>query len=111
MVPSVAGLGPVPNTRAALGGYVDALTRVDSQLTEIHAALTKTLTDRDAAAALLSALQAKAAALGYATDPQLVAMVPAIQSSLAATPVVLPVTQQLLAAFSAQLDYLSRETR
>ena len=111
VVPSVAGLGPVPNTRAALGGYVDALTRVDTQLTEIHTALAKTLADRDATAALLPALQAKAAALGHATDPQLVALVPAIRSALAATPVVLPVTQQLLAAFSAQLDYLSRGTR
>lgn len=111
MVPSVSGLGPVPNTRAALGGYVDALTRVDTQLTEIHAALTKTLADRDATAALLSALQAKAAALGQATDPQLTALGQVISSGLAATPVVLPVIQQLLGAYSTQLDYLSRNAR
>ncbi len=111
MVPSVRGLGPVPNTRAALGGYVDALARVDSQLAEIHTALTKALADRDAAAALLSALQARAAALGHAGDPQLTALGRVVSSSLAATPVVLPVVQQLLAAFSTQLDYLSGDAR
>lgn len=111
LVPSVAGLGPVPNTRAALGGYVDALTRVDTQLSEIQATFTKALADRDAAAALLSALRAKAAALGHADDPQLTALGALLEASLAGAPVVLPFTQKLLSAFSTQLDYLTRDAR
>lgn len=111
VVPSLAGLGPVPNTRAALGGYVDALDRVGSQLAEAHAALTRALGERDAATALLSALRAKAAALGHDGDPLLVALTSTTQGALAATPVVLPVAQQLLAAYSAQLDYLSGTAR
>ena len=111
VVPSVAGLGPVPNTRAALSGYVDALTRLDGQLAEAHTALTRALGERDAATALLSALQAKAAALGHSGDAQLVALASTVRGALAATPVVLPVAQQLLAAFSAQLDYLSGNPR
>lgn len=106
-VPAVADLGPVPNTRSALVGFVDALTRLDAQLTEAHTALSRALSDRDAAASLLSALQAKAIALGHGDDPTLSAVAGLAGSGLAAEPAVLPVVQQLLNAYSAQLDHLA----
>jgi hypothetical protein len=111
VLPSVAGLGPVPNTRTALVGYVDGLARVDAQLTDAHAALASALTQRDAAASLLVALQAKADGLGHAADAHLQEIAAAAASVLAGSPVVLPVVQQLLSAFSAQLDYLSGSRR
>lgn len=111
VVPAVAGLGPVPNTRTALVGFVDGLTRVGAQLTEIHATLSRALADRDAAVALLGALQAKAAGLGHGADPQLVAIGSLTATSLATTPVALPVVQHLLSAYSAQLDHLSGSVR
>ena len=111
VIPSVAGLGPVPNTRTALVGYVDGLTRLESQLTDVHTTLSRALADRDAAASLLAALQAKAAGLGRADDASLRDLGGLAARTLAASPVVLPVVQQLLAAYAAQLDYLSRSRR
>jgi hypothetical protein len=110
VVPAVSGLGPVPNTRTALVGFVDGLARVGTQLSDAHAALSKALADRDASTALLGALQAKAAGLGHGADPQLVAIGSLAGSSLAATPVVLPVVQHLLSAYAAQLDHLCGST-
>lgn len=107
-LPSAASLGPVPNTRTALVGYVEGLGRVAAQLAEIQSALGGALAGRDAAASLLGALQAKAAALGVAGHPDLAELGALAGRRLAATPVVLPVVQQVLAAYSAQLDHLSR---
>lgn len=110
-LPSIAGLGPVPNTRTALVGYVDGLTRVDGQLNQAQAELARSLADRDAAASLSSALQAKAAALGQSTSPALAELAALIGRRLAERPVVLPVVHQLLAAYTAQLDFLTRARR
>ncbi len=111
VVPAVADLGPVPNTRDALVGYVEELRRLDGQLNEAQAVLVRALEDRDAAASLLSALQAKAAALGHAADPVLGTVSELVGTGLAAEPVALPVVQQLLNAYSAQLDHLSGSAR
>ncbi|MGC3993195.1 MAG: hypothetical protein QM779_03550 [Propionicimonas sp.] len=108
VVPSVAGLGPLPNTRTALVGYVDGLSRLDAQLGEAQAALTRATGDRDGAAALLGALQAKAAALGATGDPGLAGIAALATDSLAATPAVIPVIQQLVGAYQARLDYLGK---
>jgi hypothetical protein len=108
VIPSVAGLGPVPNTRTALVGYVDGLTRVNSQLAEAQAVLSRAVGDRDAASSLLAALQAKATSLGQADQPQLAEIGSLVARRLADTPVAVPVVQQLLAAYSTQLDHLSR---
>lgn len=110
-LPSAAALGPLPNTRTALIGYVDGLSRIDAQLAQAQRNLAKALADRDAAAALLSALQAKAAARGHGGDPGLVDLADQAGRRLADSPVVLPVVQQLLGAYTAQLDYLGRTQR
>jgi hypothetical protein len=108
VIPGVAGLGPVPNTRTALVGYVDALNRLDAQLAEVQAVLSRALGDRDAASALLAALRTKASALGQSGQPSLRDLDTLVAGHLAATPVVLPVVRQLLAAYSSQLEYLTR---
>lgn len=107
-LPSATGLGPLPNTRTALMGYVDGLTRVDAQLAQTQATLAKALADRDAAAALLSALEAKAAAQGHGAEPRLTELAGLTRRRLADPPVVLPVVQQLLGAYTAELDHLTR---
>lgn len=111
LLPSISGLGPVPNTRTALVGYVEGLNRVDGQLNQAQAELAKSLTDRDAAAALSSALQAKAAGLGQASAPALTELAALIGRRLADSPVVLPVVNQLLQAYTAQLDFLTKRLR
>jgi hypothetical protein len=107
-LPSVSGLGPVPNTSTALVGYVEGLSAVAGQLNRAQADLSAVLAQRDAAASLLSALQAKADALGYAPDPALAELAALVGRRLTEKPVVLPVVQQLLQAYSAQLDFLAR---
>ncbi|MCA0294979.1 MAG: hypothetical protein LCH96_06630 [Actinobacteria bacterium] len=108
VIPSAAGLGPVPNTRTALVGYVEGLNRLDAQLAEVQAALATALGDRDAASAQLAALRTKAGALGQAGQPPLRDLDALVAASLAATPVVVPVVRELLAAYAAQLDYVVR---
>jgi len=110
-LPSVAGLGPVPNTRTALIGFVDGLGAVAGQLNKAQADLTATLAERDAAASLSSALQAKAAALGQAGEPDLLELSALVGRRLAESPVVLPVVHELLRAYTAQLDFLAQRQR
>ena len=110
-LPSVSGLGPVPNTRTALVGFVDGLRTVAAQLNKAQAELTASLTERDAAASLSSALQAKAAGLGQAGEPELIEISALVGRRLAQSPVVLPVVHQLLQAYAAQLDFLARRSR
>lgn len=111
VLPTVAALGPLPNTRTALVGWVDGLARVEAQLAEAQATLSRALSERDAAASLLAALQAKAAGLGHAGDATLEQVAGLATAGLAARPVVLPVVQQLLGAYTAQLDHLAGRTR
>ena len=110
-LPSVAGLGPVPNTSTALVGYVEGLSAVGGQLNVAQSSLTAVLAERDAAAALSSALQVKAASLGRGTEPALLELSALVGRRLAETPVVLPVVHQLIQAYSAQLDYYTRGQR
>jgi hypothetical protein len=110
-LPTVSGLGPVPNTSSALMGYVEGLTAVAAQLNKAQAALSAAVAERDTAASLASALQAKAAALGHGNDPALAELAALVRRRLTETPVVLPVIHQLLQAYTAQLDFLARGQR
>jgi hypothetical protein len=110
-LPSVAGLGPVPNTSTALVGYAEGLSAVAGQLNRAQADLSAALGERNAAGALLSALQVKAASLGQASEPALLELSALAGRRLGESPVVLPVVHQLLQAYSAQLDYLTRGQR
>lgn len=110
VLPTVSALGPLPNTRTALVGWVDGLARVETQLADAQATLSRALSERDAAASLLAALQAKAAGLGHAGDATLEQVAALATAGLAARPVVLPVVQQLLGAYTAQLDHLTGRT-
>ncbi len=110
-LPSVAALGPLPNTRTALMGYVEGLARLDAQLAQAQAGLTAALQDRDAAQAVVAALQTKAAGQGHGGDGLLGELGRLLARRLADQPVVVPVVQQLIAAYSTQLDYLNRDAR
>ncbi|HQY98967.1 MAG TPA: hypothetical protein PLQ63_03000 [Propionicimonas sp.] len=111
VVPQLAALGPLPNTPAALHDYALALTRFERELDQAHGRLTQALTEVDATAALLPALQAKAAQHGFADHPDLVELAQLIERRLAQRPLAKPVLQQLLATYSAQLDYLDGGAR
>ena len=102
-IPQIEALGPVPNTAAALAGYLNRLSELDAQLTAAQGRLSQRLVERDAAAAQLAALQTKAAAFGG--DPALTELAALIGARLATNPVVLPAVQQLLGAFAAEIDF------
>lgn len=108
VVPSVAALGPLPNTRTALVGYLDALGRLGALLGQAQEALGRAAGDRDATTSLLDALQTKAVARGHGDDPILVDIAGLARRCLAEVPVAMPVLQQLLSAYSTRLDYLGK---
>jgi hypothetical protein len=110
-VPDLARLGPMPNTAAALTGYLAEVDRLEAELASAQATLSRGLADRDAAAAGLAALQTRAASAGRADDPTLAELGRLAAERLAVAPVVLPVVQHLLTAYAAQLDFLTKVTR
>lgn len=110
-IPDLGRLGPMPNTASALTGYLAEVDRIQAELGAAQAALTRGLADRDAAASGLAALQARSTAAGFAADATLADLGRLASDRLAATPVVLPVLQHLLAAYAAQLDFLAKAAR
>ncbi|MCA0252183.1 MAG: hypothetical protein LCH76_07840 [Actinobacteria bacterium] len=105
-VPALAALGPIPNTRAALQPYLAQLDGYAAALATAHRDLAAAMEEVGRARDLLSALIAKAGALGCADDPTLtsIAALTAAQFDTG-EPTVLPVVNELLAAYSARLDY------
>ncbi|MBN9106352.1 MAG: hypothetical protein J0I14_15285 [Propionibacteriaceae bacterium] len=110
-MPDLGRLGPMPNTAAALTGYLAEVDRVEAEFGAAQAVLSRSVADRDAAASGLAALQARAAAAGLAGDPTLTALGRLASERLTAAPVVLPVVQHLLTAYAAQLDFLATAAR
>lgn len=109
--PAAATLGALPNTAAGLSGYLERLGQLEGALVRADQALDRAAAEKDSVSSLLPALQAKAASQGHAADPALRTIGSGIESLLQTAPLVLPVVQQLLAAYSAQLDYLNRSGR
>lgn len=105
-VPSLAALGPIPNTKAALQPYLARLGEYGATLEAAHRDLAAAAAEAGRAEDLLDALSAKAAAMGWADDPTLIAVAELTRTQLGASPAVLPVVNELLAAYSARLDYL-----
>lgn len=110
-LPDPARLGPMPNTAVALTAYLAEVDRIEAELASAQATLNRGLADRDAAASALASLQARAAAAGMADDATLAELGRLTSDRLAATPVVLPLVQHLLAAYAAQLEYLGKAAR
>lgn len=108
ILPTANNLGPLPNTATALVGFLEKLGRVEGELVTAEQGLDRATAERDGAGALLGALKAKAEAQGHAADPGLHTIEAALGQVQATVPVVLPVVQHLLSAYSAQLDYLNR---
>lgn len=105
-VPDLAALGPIPNTKATLQPYLARLGEYGAALETAHRNLAAALAEVGRAEDLLDALAAKARALGWADDPVLTGIAALTQAQFSATPAVLPVVNELLAAYSARLDYL-----
>lgn len=105
-VPELSALGPIPNTKATLQPYLARLGEYGAALENAHRSLSAALAEVGRAEDLLDALAAKARALGWGADPTLTAIAGLTTSQFAATPTVLPVVNELLAAYSARLDYL-----
>ena len=105
-VPALTALGPIPNTRAALKSYVTQLDAYAGALTAAHRDLAGAIAEVSRAHDLLTALIAKAQALGFADDPTLTAIAALTAAQFGTdAPTVLPVVNELLAAYSARLDY------
>ncbi|MFZ0530140.1 MAG: hypothetical protein WAL91_06345 [Propionicimonas sp.] len=111
VVPELAALGPLPNTAGALATFTAALTGYERELDQAHTGLTRALAEADAVGALLPALRAKAAARGWADHPEVAELDRLIERRLSERPVPRPVVEQLLGAYSAQLDLLDRGGR
>ena len=106
-VPALAGLGPIPNTKAALQTYLTQLDGYAAALATAHRNLSAAIAEVPRARDLLSGLIASARTLGHADDTTLVAIAELTASQFGGDgPTVLPVVNELLAAYSARLDYL-----
>lgn len=106
-VPRLAGLGPLPNTKEALAAYVNQLNGFGQALEAAHRDFGAAVVEVERTEDLLEALAAKARALGHEADPTLTAIAQLAQAQFDdGQPTVLPVVNQLLAAYSSRLDYL-----
>jgi hypothetical protein len=101
----------MPNTAAALTGYLSEVDRLEAELASAQAALSGGLGAPDAAASGLAALQARAGAAGLAADETLTAIGRLASDRIAARPVELPVVDHLLAAYAAHLEFLAKRAR
>lgn len=110
-VPDVDALGPVPNTPAALEGYLARLDRVAKALTFAQDRYAAALTEHDELAGLLSALTAKAAVLGVAGHPDLVAAATLAGAVLGRRPAPMPVCRQLVESYQTWLDWITKSRR
>ena len=106
-VPKLADLGPLPNTKDALTAYVNQLNGFGQALEAAHRDFGAAIVEVERTEDLLEALAAKARGLGHEQDPTLTALAQLAQAQFDdEQPTVLPVVNQLLAAYSSRLDYL-----
>ncbi|MBP8919623.1 MAG: hypothetical protein KBG85_07955 [Micropruina sp.] len=110
-VPEVAALGPVPNTRAAIDAHLARLTQVSRAMQVVQEAYSGALAERDAQLALVSALRAKAAALGHGEHPEFVVLTDSAERLLRHRPAPMAVVRQVLPASQALLDWLGEGNR
>lgn len=106
-IPSVAALGPLPNTRTALVGWTADLSGVDAALGRAQAAMSAALAARDQASARFAELEASAQQHGVGQDAGLADLATSIRSRLAQRPTPLPVLAHLLQAYRAEVDFLT----
>lgn len=110
-LPTVAGLGPVPNTGRALRGYLSALDALATSYAAAREQLVRADGGVSQVSAQFAALQVRADAAALATDPGLMDLAGAIQTRLAARPVPVRVVQHLLDAYAAELDFRGTVSR
>ena len=110
-LPSVAALGPVPNTGRALNGYLSALEALSAKLAAAREQLTRADAGVGGVNAQFAALKVRAEAAGLAADPGLRELQASIEARLSTGPVLVAVVTQLLGAYAAELDFRARVAR
>lgn len=106
-VPDPGALGPLPNTKEALGPYLDRLAQVDRALRVVQQAYEGALLQREQAQARLVALGREAGAAGHGGDPDLAALARLAEEQLRRAPTVLAVADHLVSAYAAHLEWLT----
>jgi hypothetical protein len=107
----LAALGPIPNTADAIKQYLADLATATASLSQTRTALGDLLAQRDNAARAWAARKTRSTQMGHGDDPVLAGLAALIDARIAAVPMVLPTVRALLAAFDAELDYLSKGGR
>lgn len=110
-LPSVAALGPVPNTGRALNGYLSALEALSAKLAAAREQLTRADAGVGGVNAQFAALKVRAEAAGLAADPGLRELQASIEARLSTGPIPVAVVTQLLGAYAAELDFRARVAR
>jgi len=110
-MPSVAALGPVPNTGRALTGYLADVEVLAGRMASAREMLARAEVEASAVSAQFAAVRVRIEAAGLATDPGIQQLTQAIEARLAEYPVPLPVVQQLLGAYSAEFEFRSTVAR
>lgn len=109
-VPDVAALGPIPNTAAALNGYLTRLDQVSRAMQVVQSSYSKALDEQHASAGLLEALRAKARQLGV-RDPGLDRLLDVTSDVLARRPCPMVVVSPLLDAARRWLELFEEGRR
>lgn len=103
-VPDTAALGPVPNTREDLEGYLRRLDQVSRAMTLAQAAYEKALHDHSELDSRLEAYRAKAEATGIARIPDVAQAYELARNVLDERPTRMVLAEQLLAVYQTYLQ-------
>lgn len=103
-VPDTAALGPVPNTREELEGYLRRLDQVSRAMTLARAAYEKALRDHDELDSRLEVYRAKAEATGIAEVPGVAAAYELARNVLDERPCRMVLAGQLVSVYQTYLQ-------
>jgi hypothetical protein len=103
-VPDTAALGPVPNTRDELEGYLRRLDQVSRAMTIAQTAYAKALRDHEELDSRLEAYRAKATAKGVAEVPDVARAYELARNALDEQPSRMVLAEQLVAVYQTYLQ-------
>jgi hypothetical protein len=106
-VPDIDALGPVPNTKAPLEGYLHRLQQVSRAMTQAQGAYTSALQERAELSTRLDDYRVKARALGLHTHPDLARADELAQEELRRRPTRMSIASQLVRLYQSYLQLSS----
>jgi hypothetical protein len=109
-VPDTAALGPVPNTREELEGYLRRLDQVSRAMTIAQTAYAKALHDHSELDSRLEAYRAKADATGVAEVPDVAQAYELARHALDERPSRMVLAEQLVTVYQTYLQTTPRRT-